>query len=106
MSIWLCGLAVLLAAARSARADNSLESQVSTRLGKVISLSASEVKPNEVVKGNVALSGIAVQACKTDNLLQLFNPFASATYGSAEDNTLRDPNTGTARGWKLFSVQF
>ena len=58
------------------------------------------------MKGNIAYSGIAVAAFKTDNLLQLFNPFAPAKYGSALDNTIEDPKTGKARGWKLFSIRF
>ena len=106
MSLLLFGFAVLAAAAQSAHAQDTMESQLSARLGKAISLSANEVKPNEIAKGNVAYSGIAVEAVKTDNLLQLFNPFAPAAYGSADDNTLHDPGTGKARGWKLFSIQF
>jgi hypothetical protein len=106
MHILLCGLVVLGITAGLARADNSLESQLSTRLGKAISLSAGEVKANQIVKGDVAYSGIAVAAIKTDNLLELFNPLAPAAYGSALDNTLEDLNTGKARAWKLFSIQF
>ena len=64
------------------------------------------MKANEIVKGNVAYSGIVVEAIKTDNLLQLFNPFAPAKYGSAEDNTLDDVATGKPRAWKLFSIRF
>jgi hypothetical protein len=47
-----------------------------------------------------------VEAIKTDHPLQLFNPLASGAYGSAHDNTIQDPGTGKARGWKLFSIQF
>jgi hypothetical protein len=106
MPILIFGFAVLAAAAQSANAQDTMESQVSTRLGKAVSLSANEVKPNEIVKGKVAYGGIAVAAIKSDNLLQLFNPFAPKTYGSAEDNTLHDPGTSKARGWKLFSIHF
>ncbi len=106
MFILLCGLAVLGATAGPARADNALESQLPTRLGKAISLSAGEVSVNQIVKRDVAYSGIAVAVIKTDNLLELFNPFAPAKYGSAADNTLQDPGTGKARAWKLFSIQF
>lgn len=106
ISILLSALAVLAAATLPVRAQESMESQISTRLGKAISLSADEVKANEVVKAHAAYSGIAVDVIKTSNRLQLFNPFAPARYGSAEDNTLRDSITGRASGWKLFSIRF
>jgi hypothetical protein len=64
------------------------------------------VKANEVVKGNVTYSGSAVEAFKTGNPLQLFNPFAPAKYDSGEDNVLRDSVTGRASAWKLFSIRF
>jgi hypothetical protein len=104
MPILLFSFAVLAAAIRPAQAQDTMESQLSARLSKA--LSANEVKPNEIVKGKVAVGGIAVAAIKTDSPLQLFNPFAPARYGSAEDSTLHDPGTGKARGWKLFSIQF
>ena len=62
--------------------------------------------PNEIVKGHAAYSGMAVDVIKTSNRLQLFNPFAPAQYGSAEDNTLRDSITGKASGWKPFPIRF
>lgn len=89
-----------------ARSQDSLESQLNTRLNKAVSLSMSEVKPNEIVKGDVAYSGIVVNLFTTDSLPELLNPFAPAKYGSAEDNTLRDSVTERAFGWKLFSIRF
>jgi hypothetical protein len=106
MFILLAGAAVLTTGALAARAQDSMESQLSARLGKASELSSREVKANEMVKGNVAYSGIVVQALKTDNLLQLFNPFAPAKYGSAADNTLDDAASGKPRAWKLFSIRF
>jgi hypothetical protein len=106
MTMVLFGFAALAAAAYPAYGQESMESQLSTRLSKAISLSASKVKANEIVKGKVAYSGIAVSAFKTDNLVQLFNPFAPARYGSALDNALNDPGTGRARAWKVFSIRF
>jgi len=105
-SILVCGLAVLAVGASEARAQDSMESQLDARLGKAASLSMSEVKLNEIVKGNVAYSGIVVDVWKTDSLPALLNPFAPARYGSAEDNTLRDSITERASGWKLFSIRF
>src|SRR5215467_10224400 len=57
---------------------------------------ATELKPNEIKIGNFTYSGILIQALKTDNLLQLVNPFAPAKYGSADDNTVFDPFTKKA----------
>jgi hypothetical protein len=106
MFILVFGLAVLTSGTQLARAQDSMESQLNARLLKASSLSLREVKPNEIVKGDIAYSGIAVEAIKTDNLLQLFNPAAPAKYGSAEDNTMRDSITGRASAWKLFSIRF
>jgi hypothetical protein len=71
MSILLFSLVVVGAPAQPARAEDLLKSQLSDRLAKASSLSLSEGKPNEIVKGNFAYSGIAVAAFKTDSLLQL-----------------------------------
>ena len=106
MSIVLFGFAVVAAAALPSYGQDSMESKRSTRLSKAVSISASEVKPNEIVKGKIAYSGIAVSVFRTDNPVQLFNPFAPAKYGAALDNALQDPGTGKARAWKLFSIQF
>ena len=104
--ILVCGFVVLMGGTQLACAQDSMESQLNARLAKASSLSLREAKPNEIVKADIAYSGIAVQAIKTDNLLQLFNPAAPAKYGSAEDNTLRDSITGRASAWKLFSIRF
>jgi hypothetical protein len=106
ISIALFALTLLTAATQPTRAEDSLESQLGARLGKVSSRSSTEARPNELVKGSVAYSGIVVQVLKTDNLLQLLNPLAPAKYGSAENNTLRDSVTGRVSGWKLFSIRF
>jgi hypothetical protein len=106
MSILVCGLAILTGGTYLARAQDSLESDLNTRLGKAGARSMDELKANEMMKGKVTYSGIAVEFLKTDNLLQLFNPFAPAKYGSASDNTIEDPGTGKPRAWKLFSIQF
>lgn len=106
ISIALFALTLLTATTQPTRAEDSLESQLSARLGKVSSRSSTEARPNELVKGSVAYSGIVVQVLKTDNLLQLLNPLAPAKYGSAENNTLRDSITGRVSGWKLFSIRF
>jgi hypothetical protein len=106
MLILVCGLAVLSSGTQLVRSQDAMESQLNTRLLKASSLSLREVKPNEIIKNEITYSGIAVEAIKTDNLLQLFNPAAPVRYGSAEDNTLRDSVTGRASAWKIFSIRF
>ncbi len=106
LSILLCGLAVLASVALTVHAQDALESQFTSRLGKAASLSLSEFKPNEIVKGDVVYSGIFIDLLKADSLPELLNPFAPDKYGSAEDNTLRDPITERATGWKFFSIRF
>jgi hypothetical protein len=65
-------------------------------------------KPNEIKIGRKTFSGVAVQLIKTDNPLQLINPFAPKEYGSGEDTLVadRDPVTGNHTGLKFFSVSF
>jgi hypothetical protein len=116
--ILLVALAPLAAAAQKSPAEESLESQLNARFGQPSTPLSAPTKPNEIVRGNLTYSGIAVQLFKTDNLLQLFNPAAPAKYGSGEDNVLRDEGedtvlhnsvtgrTGRSVGWKLFSIRF
>ena len=114
MLIVLSGLAMLSVGPQMARAQGTLESELNTRLSKAAAPSSNLVKPNEIVKGNIVYSGILVEALKTDNPLQLANPFAPARYGSAEDNTIYDPGmamvydpkVGISRAWKLFAIRF
>lgn len=87
-------------------AQDAMESQFRAKLTTAITLSLSEVKPNEVVSRGLTYSGIAVSIWKADNPLQLLNPFAPARYGSWEDNALRDLKTGRVEGWKLFALRF
>lgn len=63
-------------------------------------------KPNELMKGNVTLSGSGVEAVKTKRPLQLLNPVAPAQYGSPEDNVARDPINGKVTGLKIFAIKF
>jgi len=61
---------------------------------------------NEIVSGNITYSGIAVEAVKVDNPLQLLNPAAPPEYGSPEDNVVLDPINGKVSGLNIFSIQF
>jgi hypothetical protein len=59
------------------------------------------------IKGpRVSYSGIAVQAAKADNPLQLINPFAPAEYGSGAANVSPGTPNGRGAGLKLLSVKF
>lgn len=98
--------AIYTANSQPATSEEALESQLITRLSKASSLIAYDVKLNEIVRGPVTYSGIAVETLKTSNPLQLFNPAAPAKYGSSEDNVLRDSVSGRASGWKFFSIGF
>jgi hypothetical protein len=68
--------------------------------------SFSQPKANEIVRGKVVYSGVAVQVVKTRAPLQLVNPAAPPQYGSAQDNVLRDPITGRSEGLKFLSIRF
>jgi len=105
LSVLLFAFTMLAARAQTTPTDNSLES-TSAQRGKQASALTRGAKPNEIVKGNITYSGIAVQAIKTSNPLQLFNPAAPARYGSAEDNVLRDVMTHRATGLKIFAIRF
>jgi hypothetical protein len=54
----------------------------------------------------VTYSGVGVQAVKSRNPLQLINPFAPVSQGSAEANTVRDPASGRAEGLRLLTIAF
>jgi hypothetical protein len=97
--------ALLSAKAQTTHTKNLLESTGTPR-GKQATTLTREAKPNEIISGNVTYSGIAVQAVKTSNPLQLFNPAAPARYGSAEDNLLRDPTIGHTAVLKIFAIRF
>jgi len=63
-------------------------------------------KLNEIVKGKITYSGIAVAAVKSRHPLTLLSPLASPEYGGPEDSVVRDPATGRVLGLKLFALQF
>jgi len=102
----LFALAVLAANAQPTNTTPVLQSQLVNRLGKVNSVLMSPEKANEIMKGNVTYSGLAVELAKLGNPLQLFNPAAPAKYGSPKDNVLSDPYNGRNLGWKILSLSF
>jgi hypothetical protein len=86
-------------------ASQSLQAQA-TGPGMLILPSLDVAKPNEIVAGKLTYSGIAVQAIKAKNLLQLFNPAAPARYGSGQDNAVNFPFSGAGPRLKFFSIDF
>jgi hypothetical protein len=104
--VLVCALAILGANAQPAETDGSLESRVGAGLAKASTDLSNRAKPNEIVKGKITYSGIAVQMLITAHPLQLVNPAAPVRYGSSEDNVLRDLFSGKAAGLKIFSIRF
>jgi hypothetical protein len=82
----------------------SLEAQLDHNFQGTLTLN--QPKPNEIVKGKFVLSGIAVEAVKKRNPLQLINPAAPAEYGSPDDNLVREPPNGRPGGLKIFAIRF
>ena len=53
------------------------------------------------------VSGVVPRAIRGGNPLQMFNPFAPAKYGTAEENVSLDPDVpGKGSGIKLFGISF
>lgn len=61
---------------------------------------------NEIALEGVILRGAAVQWIKTDNLLQLLNPFAPEEYGSGAQNLAYDAITGKPKGLLILAIDF
>jgi hypothetical protein len=87
-------------------AQPKLETQIINRLNKTNSVLMNELKLNELRKGSVTYSGLAVEVARLSNPLQLFNPAAPPQYGSPDDNVLPDPYNGRNLGWKILSLDF
>src|SRR5207248_1270485 len=85
--------------------DESVEARTARRLRET-NVQITLERPNEFPVNNLTYEGIAIQLFRTDNLFQLFNPFAPPEYGRAEANVSLDPVTGRASGLKLFALRF
>ena len=97
--------ALIAANAESLRERESLEAWTFRRVQET-PLRLDEKKPNEIKVGPLSYSGIAIEAIKLDNRLQLINPAAPVEYGFAEANLVRDPVNGRVSGLKIFSLKF
>jgi hypothetical protein len=109
--ICLIGLAAAATAAQAqptntpAGPDQNFESAAARRLGLNPPV-VREAKPNEIIVGRFSCDGIFVEAAKHHDVFQLLNPFAPEDYGSAADNTVKDPILGRASGLKFFRLKF
>jgi len=103
--ILLTALLAFTANAQSQSSDESLESKAAPRAQNNSPIIKDE-KPNQVLAGRLTFSGIAVEALKIDNPLQLINPAAPLEYGWAEQNLVRDSIERNVSGLKIFSIEF
>jgi hypothetical protein len=69
-------------------------------------LSIERPAPAEIPLGHLTLNGIAVQALKADNPLELINPGAPEQYGSTDQDLLSDPISKKAPGLKILELRF
>ena len=105
-------LTVLLAAntmwAQLGPAGREFSKPAPNLAGEAADLKPGLLKPNEIAgtRADVTYSGILVQVKKTDNPLQLINPFAPAEYGYGEQNFSRDITPRREGGLKFFSIDY
>ena len=102
--ITLCGLAVGSTCAQD-KGDPSSHSGPTVQRSSDFRAASTNNVVRSVKHPNVTYSGVVVQAVKS-NPLQLINPFAPASAGHSEANTVRDPVTGRAGGVKLIAIGF
>ena len=105
LAVLACALGALTVCGQTNSTSNLLES---TRMqaGRSAAALGQAPNPNQIVRGNVIYSGLAVQVMKAHNPIQLLNPAAPPQYGSALDNLDRDPTSVRAFGLKIFSIRF
>jgi len=101
-----CMLAVVTANAQPPPAEGSLESQLTSRMGKATSRAPRETGSNEIVKGKVTYSGIFVALIKTGSPLKFINQSASVDYAPAERYVTRDWSRGPVNGVTVFGIRF
>ena len=103
--VLLCLLAAADALAQKRSSESAIQGQVEKRATNSILLEKPQDR-NQIRGKKASYSGIAVQAVRAHNPAQLINPVAPPEYGPGDDNLVRDPLTGRARGLKIFSVEF
>jgi hypothetical protein len=102
--IFFLGVVVATALAEDQTTQGTFQSP--SRADKQVIESRMRPRANQIVTEKRVVSGAAVQLMKTDNPLQLINPFAPQEYGSGFDNLIadRDPITGNYSGIAIVSV--
>ena len=103
--IFLAAMVPLVASAQPPGGQDSVEAQTTIR-EKETAPFPKEEKVNEILTETISFSGIAIEAMKIENPLELINPAASLEYGAAEQNVIRDPITKKVSGLKIFSIEF
>jgi len=98
-------MTILVANAESNRPSETLEARTARRVTETPP-TLNDRKPNEIKAGKFSYSGAAVEAIRTDNLLELISPAAPDHYGLAEANVVREPASGKVSGLKIFSIEF
>jgi hypothetical protein len=107
---YMIGILTLLAAFGlldnpTVQTDDAIDARFARRVRET-NVEITLERPNEATFKGLTLSGIAVQLVRTDNPLQLVNPFAPPEYGAAEANVSWSPITGKAHGLKVFALTF
>jgi hypothetical protein len=69
-------------------------------------LSIEKPTPAEIPSCHLTLNGVAFQALKANNPLELINPGAPEQYGSTDQDLLSDPISKEARGLKILELRF
>lgn len=103
--VFFLAMVVGTAAAQNQPLRDNFRSQLATE-GKDNKSTTRIEKPNQIITQKRTYSGIAVQAVKARNPLQLINPFAPAEYGSGGQNLVpgRDEITGRPTGLSILTV--
>ena len=97
---------LVMGAAKAPEPKASTPTISNERIDARIKASTTTTNEKKVKLGRVTYGGAAVTAVKSRNPLQLINPFAPMSYGSGEDNVVRDTVSGRARGVDVASVRF
>ena len=86
---------------------NQTEISKQSEVGQKPKQTVTVAKPTPTgLRKKATYSGVLVQVTKTDNPLQLINPFAPARYGSGFSNLRVDPVTGKAQGISLLTIGY
>ena len=103
----VCLTAVFLVLAKPAPAAGNPATRSSPRASSTFEASHRARQTHRpAALSQTAVSGVIQRAIRS-NPLQMINPLAPAKYGTAEENSLPDPDApGKASGINLFSISF